>query len=308
VRFLNKKGKQISEISSGEPLTIEVEFDFKETIDDPHIGIALFRDDQAYVFGPNSRFDNITFEKVTPGKARCELIYDSLDVSAGEYRVSVAIWERLHRKHYSYDCGYYALKVNGRPSEIAGICAVRPKWIFDKSILKKRHNVSTDRVQELAQQIKNYESLPKVQPIAGNRVSMDLFSSSASLHEKHLIHWGREVELLLELELAHDVSDAYVWIGVVRDPDRLLCAGWASWEDRAISLKKGLSKFKLKIAQWPLTTGRYHVVFALWDESLKPILFEPNIMPIYVAAGREDHGVTYLPHQWKIQLPCTEKI
>ena len=304
LRYLDKRGRPISEIKAGDALQIEASLEFLEPVRDPHIGIALYRSDRTYVFGPNTRFDNYRFERVTPGKGRCTIRLDSVPLSTGEYRASVAIWERQERFHYSYDCAYYPLRVKGRPPEVSGLLAAPCRWQAERPAVRRRKRIGRTVQDAYVEKVHRVRTSSHMARPLSNGISMDISRASASLHESDLLHYGHPVEFIVSFSDQRPSQGNQVWIGVARDPDGLLCAGWSTWEEGvAFSWPAGSSRIRLRIAKWPLTAGRYRVGCAVWNTQGALEHWNARHMSVTVAPGHPDHGLIYLPHQWSIKLP-----
>src|SRR3989304_4190803 len=67
-------------------------FSVKTIIKDPHFGIAIFRKDGVYCYGPNTLFDGHKIPELKKGKGWFSLHYKKLWLAPGEYVLSVAIW------------------------------------------------------------------------------------------------------------------------------------------------------------------------------------------------------------------------
>jgi len=113
VQFLNRWGFSVSKISSGSPLTVRVDFRAEKDLHDPHFGIAFFRDDGVYCYGPNTKFDGYRIPLVPAGKGSFMLLIPRFWLAAGAYKVSVAIWDRDEALAYDYHEGCYSIAVAG---------------------------------------------------------------------------------------------------------------------------------------------------------------------------------------------------
>lgn len=90
VRYLSSSGIEVSEIQSGDPLTVEVSYEITSEAHPKHCGIALFSSTGAYVFGTNTLLDNahITFKK----KGTFALTYPHLNLAPGSYSVQTGVF------------------------------------------------------------------------------------------------------------------------------------------------------------------------------------------------------------------------
>jgi ABC-type polysaccharide/polyol phosphate transport system ATPase subunit len=112
VRLLDGTGQEVAELRSFQPLTVAVTFRTHEPIEDPVLGVAVFRNDGTYVFGPNTKFDDATDLAGTyDGRYTFSLHYPRLPLLEGTYRFSVAIYDKAHLKPYVWHHQQYELKV-----------------------------------------------------------------------------------------------------------------------------------------------------------------------------------------------------
>jgi lipopolysaccharide transport system ATP-binding protein len=304
LRFLDKGNQEITRAISGELLKIELSFECCQEIQDPHFGMALFRSDQVYVFGPNSRFDHYQIERIAPGKGRCTITFDALSVSEGEYRVSAAIWERHERFYYAYDCAYYALQVKGHSADVSGVCAVPGEWKAERPATLSKMRGGSFLQKKYLDQLPGLDQPNHVKMSEVMDVSADILRTSLSLYQSSFLHWGQPVEFALSITSPHSISKHHIWLGVVRDPDGLLCSGWSTWQKGIeLSCPQEIVRVKLSISKWPLTAGRYRLACAVWNDQGVIVYYNFQLVYLYVVPGRPDHGVTYFPHKWQIQLP-----
>ena len=112
VQFLDAKGAVRETIRTFEPLVVSVTFRTIEPIEDPIMGVAVFRTDGVYVFGPNTRFDGIEeMQGVYDGVYTFFIYYPRLPLLEGTYRFSVAIFDKSHLRPHMWHNQLYELKV-----------------------------------------------------------------------------------------------------------------------------------------------------------------------------------------------------
>ncbi len=95
VMLLDGEGRATERLRSGESFTVAVTFRTTQTLRDPIFGVALFRADGTYVFGPNTRWDGVLSGDYH-GVYTFFVHYPELPLLAGGYRVSVAIYDKGH--------------------------------------------------------------------------------------------------------------------------------------------------------------------------------------------------------------------
>jgi ABC-type polysaccharide/polyol phosphate transport system ATPase subunit len=95
VRILDLHAQPVERLRTGDALTVAVTFRTTEPVHRPIFGVALFRDDGTYVFGPNTRWDEV-LDGSYHGVYTYFAHYPGLPLLAGGYRVSVAVYDAGH--------------------------------------------------------------------------------------------------------------------------------------------------------------------------------------------------------------------
>jgi lipopolysaccharide transport system ATP-binding protein len=113
VAFINKFGFQCAAIKTKDPLRVRVHFTARDTVKEPHFGVAIFRSDGVYCYGPNTEFDGYKIPELKKGKGWFELKLKQMLLAPGEYRISVAIWDNNETLAFDYHNGYYRLCIRG---------------------------------------------------------------------------------------------------------------------------------------------------------------------------------------------------
>lgn len=121
IEFINKFFWRCNQIKSGEPLKIKINFKARSTVKDVHFGVAIFRKDGVYCYGPNTEFDGYKIPELKPGRGWFMLSYKKLLLTAGEYFFSVAIWDKNEALAFDYHYGCYKLTVKGHKNKKDGL-------------------------------------------------------------------------------------------------------------------------------------------------------------------------------------------
>ena len=112
VQILDARGEVITKTRTFEPLVIAVTFRTIEPVEDPIMGIAIFRNDQVYVFGPNTNFDRVEEMRGTfDGVYTYFIYYPQLPLLQGSYRMSVALYDKTHLRPHIWHNQLYELSV-----------------------------------------------------------------------------------------------------------------------------------------------------------------------------------------------------
>ncbi|MFZ5476497.1 MAG: ABC transporter ATP-binding protein [Myxococcota bacterium] len=126
VRLLDAAGMERERFRTGEPLLVAVTFRTTEPIERPIFGVALFRGDGVYVYGPNTRFDRV-LEGRYHGVYTFWIHYPRLPLLAGSYRVSVAIYDHGHLAPHVWHNQLYGFEV-AQEVEDHGIVHIPHGW------------------------------------------------------------------------------------------------------------------------------------------------------------------------------------
>lgn len=110
VRLTDGEGVERDEIQSGGTLRIEVEFETRVPLDSPVMGVALFRDDGVYCYGPNTLFDGV-LAGPCDGRYLLTASFDQLPLLGGRYQASVSFYDREHVYAYAWHHRLYPFSV-----------------------------------------------------------------------------------------------------------------------------------------------------------------------------------------------------
>jgi ABC-type polysaccharide/polyol phosphate transport system ATPase subunit len=116
VRLTDADGRERAEVTSGGTLRIEVEFETTRPLDSPVMGVALFRDDGLYCYGPNTKHDGVAVGRLD-GRYRLVAEFAALPLLRGSYEASVAFYDRDHVYAYAWDHRLYPFRVVSDPPE-----------------------------------------------------------------------------------------------------------------------------------------------------------------------------------------------
>ena len=125
VTIVNENGVKCSQFGNRENLFVVIEYTAHKEVDDLVVGIAIYRDDQTYIYGTNTLIDysrSVTLSK----HGTVTLKMESLPVNAGRYTLDLA----FHRSDgFNYDFWREVATINIKNSkEEAGIISVVHTW------------------------------------------------------------------------------------------------------------------------------------------------------------------------------------
>lgn len=131
VRFMNKLGRRCNRVRSNGTLKIKVDFKAKNKVRDVHFGVAIFRKDGVYCYGPNTGFDGYKIPELSPGRGWFALSYKSLLLAPGQYHFSVGIWDEKEVLAFDYHDGCYQLTVTGNKNEKGELLNLPFRFSYD---------------------------------------------------------------------------------------------------------------------------------------------------------------------------------
>jgi len=110
VRLVDRLGQPAAEVERGDPLRVEIFYRCHRTVETPVFGVALHRNDGAYVYGTNTHVDGLDLAPIE-SDGKLTLRYDCLPLLGGTYLVTVAIFGsseplappiEYHEQRYSF--------------------------------------------------------------------------------------------------------------------------------------------------------------------------------------------------------------
>jgi lipopolysaccharide transport system ATP-binding protein len=110
VRLTDARGNPGAEYRTGDTLCVEVEFETRHPLDSPVMGVALFRDDGVYCYGPNTLFDG-QLAGVYDGRYVLRAEFLELPLLGGSYQASVAFYDKDHVYAYAWHHRLYPFVV-----------------------------------------------------------------------------------------------------------------------------------------------------------------------------------------------------
>lgn len=267
VEFLDKDKRKCSEFKTGEPLEVKVAYRANKEILDPHFGVAIFRKDHLYCYGPNTRFDNLLIDKLTAGDSEFSIYFPHLSLSTGTYLVSVAIWEKEERYAYDHYHAFYKIDINGKNDDT----------LFYQPYKERTEIMRRSGRTGLEYDI-NIEALDK----QGREKSM----------------FKTEGHLKISAKVMYDRNASEFFIKIYTE-DGLLCFTM----DRRLKTcltGKTTAKIEFDITSLNLLTGRYYISAELRDKKGHSLKCKDKVKIFSVISEKEDHGAVYMEHKWGI--------
>jgi lipopolysaccharide transport system ATP-binding protein len=126
VRLLDSEGFAVRELSSGAPLSIQIDFLAAEPIPSPIFGVGIAREDRQVVCTTNTKAQSLVLPTVQ-GRGRVALHFRRLDLVGGHYFVSVGAYEQEWAYAYDYHDQVYPLAIRATRQE-KGILYAPHSW------------------------------------------------------------------------------------------------------------------------------------------------------------------------------------
>ena len=128
VRVVDVDGKEQNEFYNTQPFSILIEYKANKIVDDAVIGVAIYRDDQTYIYGSNTLIDYSEPTKLnTRGEIRLNI--ERLPVIAGNYTMDLA-FHKPDGFNYDFWREVCLITIKNNVSEV-GIVSVPHNWIID---------------------------------------------------------------------------------------------------------------------------------------------------------------------------------
>lgn len=279
VDLINRWGFKCRSVKSHQPLKVRVTFRARNVIKEPHFGVAIFRNDGVYCYGPNTRFDGLTIREIRTGRGAFELRFKELLLAPGDYKISIAIWDKNEALPFDYHSGCYDLKVLGS-NETGELLRIPCK-------INGRSNLPGERVPLSAiRQEARKNGVPNTASVQW----LDAYGTLTSiLKTRHAA--------TLKVDFPDAVScegEDSLWVGIFREDD-IYCQGF-------VEPLRGKRSFDLVFQELPLLPGGYQVRVGLWSSGERRFSAFQGESRFRMVFDKEDHGTLHLDHDWEWKL------
>jgi len=288
VEILNAQDKNTDTFNPGEAMKVKVDFIVKRRIREPHFGVAIFREDGVYCYGPNTSFDGYRFEEIKEGKGYFTITYKKLNLMPGDYRISVGIWDKLENYPFDYLPGFYKFQIIGNNDSNA-LLNLEYKW--DSKNLDFL-NEPLDLNKEIKKIVYNLNEYWGKQ-FGDNKIirRIDLVDKKGLLRDS----FSYNETLIVDVELEDKVyleKPFFIWVGIFRD-DGVYCHG----AFRKLAEKE--REIRIIYPHIKLLTGRYYISSVIFNEGMLILDCCHGIYHFEIYTHRKDHGTVYIEHKWK---------
>jgi len=187
----NSRGKKTDRFKTKEAVIVKVHFIVEKEIEEPHFGIAIFREDGVYCYGPNTSFDGQQIDRLNKGEGFFSIEYKSLLLMPGKYRFSAAIWDKNEVWAYDYHAGFYKFEIIGNNND-SQLLNLRYNWYPD--YLWKKFTIP--RLLGKPDNFSNSNNPPKDKDTSDIEISsIELLDLSGN--SKTIFHTGEDLKIKL---------------------------------------------------------------------------------------------------------------
>ena len=128
VRFLDSEDNERNNFLTGDPLTIEINFIAHKMIREPEFGLAIYRQDDIQVNGPNTQFSGLHIDQIE-GVGKIYYHIHQLPLLPAEYLLSVAVHDSRYTLTYDHHVKAYKFQVDGGGTrEMYGLIEIPATW------------------------------------------------------------------------------------------------------------------------------------------------------------------------------------
>lgn len=289
VKAYNSHEKETNRFKTREKVKLEVRFVVYEDVDEPHFGIAIFREDGVYCYGPNTLFDAHKIYTLSKGEGFFSIEYKSLLLKPGKYRFSVAIWDKNELWAYDHHIGFYKFEIIGKNDDTQ-LLDLGYRWESDYWWQKFK----LPQLQKI-DPFFNLDVLKEIEVPSSEIKISSLRLSDSSDNLKTVFSTGDMLKIKVRCKFLKQSQDYYLWLGLFRS-DGVYCHG--------ASKKLREEEVSITYLNVPLLTGDYYLSVGIWRENQRKwLLYKHKASVFKMSFLGQDHGTVYLDHSWNWELP-----
>jgi lipopolysaccharide transport system ATP-binding protein len=126
VRLLDGQGAPVTELNSGEPLCVEIEYDAPIAIEAPIFSITIDHEEYKICCTTNTVASGLTLPTLQ-GSGQIRTYFERLDLNGGRYFINVGIYEQNWNYSYDFHWRAYPLTIQAGGSE-KGVLHPPHRW------------------------------------------------------------------------------------------------------------------------------------------------------------------------------------
>jgi len=299
VKIFDRLRRRTTEFKTGSRMLVEVNFEALAEVKKCIFGIAIFREDGVYCYGPNTKFDGYDFDELKKGNGFFRLEYKNILLMPGVYYLSVAIWDEEEKFPYDYHRCCYKIKILGDRGCDSQLLNLDCKWKPQKitCFFKKERLTNSVNINYL-----NDKWRQKLDSDVVEINNIDLLDSKGHISEEFFTNRYMEIKVNFKIKDELFNNNLILWIGIFRR-DGIYCHG---------VIKKISSVGETASLVYPslkLLPGDYRISLGFWDLNKSSFkLYQHGTISFKVIFNRKDHGTVYLDHKWRWRLPQEEGV
>ncbi len=298
VDILNKWGIRANRVRPKDKVRIRVSFEAEEEVNNFHFGVAIFREDGVYCYGPNTKFDSLTLKRMGRGKGNFEFECKELSLMPGVYYLSTAIWDQNETLAYDYHRACYKLEVAGIPMFGQLLC-LPYTWGNHSPVPSVKVPDKRGYYPNLNYLIDKWEAELKSDSIILESVKcLNKYGGEDSVFVTE-----REFRIKTDLKRNKQADKPLIlWVGIYRS-DGIYCYGGT----KELPCREINSEILIS-PRLRLLPGEYRISVGAWDPGEeKFLLFSHGLVRFNIVSDKLDHGTVYLEHNWKFKVPRGRK-
>jgi hypothetical protein len=131
VTLLGEDGQPGHVFQSGERVTLRLDVEARQPVEDFVFGVGIFNADGVCIYGTNTDVEQFRGEAIT-GQGTATFVIEALDLVEGTYKLDVAVHKR-DGYPYDYHRSLYTFRMKSRTKDV-GIYRPRHRWEFSNGI------------------------------------------------------------------------------------------------------------------------------------------------------------------------------
>lgn len=293
IQVFNRWGFKTSKVKCGEAITVKIDFASNEEIDNFHFGVAIFREDGVYCYGPNTKFDGLPISRIGKGEGYFEIKYKELLLMPGSYYVSAAVWDKNETFAYDYHKCCCKFEIVGNP--VFGQLLSLPSRWFSSQLTEYYTELDGQDLPNLDYLRDKWGTELKSERAYIKSIEcLDNYGSRDSVFVT-----GRETKIKIDLKIdSLAIKNLILWLGIYRS-DGIYCHG-----TKKPIIANGSNCEVLIYPKMRLLPGGYNISTGIWDSSSKRfIAYTHGLHAFNMIFDRQDHGTIYLEHNWRWKIP-----
>ncbi len=288
VKLRDKKGKERNAFQTGESLRIDVKYKVEKEIKGPHFGVAVFREDYLYCYGPNTRFDGIKIKKLRKGIGNFSIEFKNIILGSGDYRLSIAVWNKDENNPYDYRYAYYKFKIFGDGKEEKSLLDIPCSLSINGKRLRKSASAFLKKIikESVAEDLVGIEK-PRISGRWGK--------------EKKAFNPNENLRILLRIKILRIINAPFVRISLHNEDGILI---QESCFDTGKDITPPDARLSLYYPGMPLLRGKYSLSIGIGSKkNPEGYQYMLSLANVEFQTNRKDHGIVYIPHRWRLKNP-----